>query len=63
MEDNKNVVPSSYPRPLRVEEIHSVTEQKRRKLFSRLVEGRWGISANPPPNVSDTENKTVYEEY
>jgi hypothetical protein len=54
---NGNVVPSRLSRPLKVDEIHSATELKKRVIFDGLIERRWGTSINPPKsNEDDSEN-------
>ena len=52
---NGNVVPRRSSRPLKVDELHSLTEIKKREIFDGLIERKWGTSINPP-KVSDTEN-------
>jgi hypothetical protein len=51
---NGNVVPRRSSRPLKVDELHSLTEIKKREIFDGLIERKWGTSINPP-KVSDTE--------
>jgi hypothetical protein len=45
---NGNVVPHRSSRPLKMDEIHSATEIKKRTIFDGLIERRWGTSINPP---------------
>jgi hypothetical protein len=45
---NGYVVPRRSSRPLKVDEIHSATELKKRQIFDALIERRWGTSINPP---------------
>jgi hypothetical protein len=59
---NGRVVPRRSLRPLKVDEIHSVTELKKREIFTGLIERRWGTSINPP-TVSDNEDDSAFEEY
>jgi len=61
---NVNVVPRRSSRPLKVDEVHSTTEIKKRAIFNGLIERRWGTSINPPKqtdagNLDDNE----FEEY
>ena len=57
---NRKVVPLRSPRQLQVEDIHSTTEQKKRELFCRLIEGRWVTLVNVPPTSSDTKNENQF---
>ena len=60
------IVPRRSLQPLKVDELHSVTELKKREIFDGLIERRWGTSINPPivSVVSDTENQSDdFEEY
>ena len=59
---NGNVIPRRTLRPLRVDEIHSKVEQKKRDTFDALIEGRWGTSTTPP-NESTTPKEDPWEEY
>ena len=60
---NGKVVPRRTCRPLKVDEIHSATEAKKREIFDGLIERRWGTSINPP-SISETEKEfPEYEEY
>jgi hypothetical protein len=61
---NGNVVPRCSSRPLKVDEIHSVQEQQKRKIFDGLIERSHGASINPPI-ISDDENdpNNEFEEY
>ena len=59
---NGNVVPRRTLRPLRVDEIHSNVEQKKRDTFDALIEGRWGTSTTPP-NESKNPKEDPWEEY
>jgi hypothetical protein len=45
---NGNVVPRRTFRPLQDDEVHSPTEIKKREIFDKLIERRWGTSINPP---------------
>jgi hypothetical protein len=47
-------------RPLKIDELHSVTELRKREIFNGLIERRWGTSINPPivSVVSDTGNSS-----
>jgi hypothetical protein len=65
---NGYVVPRRSSRPLKVDEIHSATELKKRQIFDGLIERRWGTSINPPilplqnPIEGDLEDND-FEEY
>ena len=61
---NGNVVPRRSSRPLKVDEIHSAMELKKRAIFDGLIERRWGTSINPPTIVGteDSDDKE-FEEY
>jgi hypothetical protein len=59
---NGNVVPRRSQRPLKVDELHSPTEMKKREIFDGLIKRRWGTSIKPP-TISDNDNDfTVYED-
>ena len=57
---NGKVVPRRTSRPLKVDEIHSPTEIKKREIFDGLIERRWGTYNSPPP-ISETEKE--FSEY
>ena len=61
---NDKVVPRRSSRPLKVDEIHSPIEIKKRAVFNGLIERRWGTSINPPKQT-DTEDldDNEFEEY
>jgi hypothetical protein len=64
---NGNAVPRRSSRPLKVDEIHSATELKKRTIFDGLIERRWGTSINPPKpskheNLDDDNEFEEYEE-
>ena len=44
---NGKVVPRRSCRPLTTAEINSESEQKKRRIFDELIEGRWGNTINP----------------
>ena len=48
LKPNGRVVPRRTVRPLNDAKIHSEVEKKKRKLFDKLIEGRWGNTVNPP---------------
>ena len=58
---NGNIIPRRSHRPLTVAETHSDVEQKKRDLFDRLIEERWGTSINPSNQPNDTSD--CLEEY
>lgn len=59
---NGNVVPRRTHRPLKIEEIHSEVEKKKRATFDALIERRWGTSINPPTTEPLTTDDD-FEEY
>jgi hypothetical protein len=59
---NGNVVPRRSCRPLRVDEIHSTVEKKKRATFDVLIERRWGTSLIPPKETTSSIDKT-WDEY
>ena len=61
---NDNVVPCRSSRPLKVDEVHSTTEIKKRAIFNGLIERRWGTSINPPKqtNAEDLDNNEFEED-
>jgi hypothetical protein len=61
---NGKVVPRRSSRPLKVDEIHSTTEIKKRAVFDGLIERRWGTSINLPKqtDAEDLDNNE-FEEY
>lgn len=60
---NGRVVPRHSLRPLKVDELHLVTELKKQEIFDGLIERIWGTSINLP-NVSDTEDRNdEFKEY
>ena len=60
---NGNVVPRRSSRPLKVDELHSPTEIKKREIFNGLIERRWGTSINPPKPSSENSDDNEFEEY
>lgn len=59
---NGNVVPHRSPRKLSIAELHSETEQRKREIFDKLIERRWGTAINPPP-IPKSEGDSDFEEY
>jgi len=59
---NGKVVPRRSSRPLKVDEIHSPTEIKKRDIFDGLIARRWGTSINPPKKLNDLDDDE-FEEY
>jgi hypothetical protein len=60
---NGKIAPRRSSRPLKVDEIHSAAELKKRVMFDGLIERRWGTSVNPPkPNESENDNDNELEE-
>ena len=62
LKSNGKVVPRRSLRPLRVEEIHSPEETKKREIFTALIERRWGTSFTPPNETSPTDDE-IWKEY
>lgn len=61
---NGKVVPRRSSRPLKVDEIHSPTEIKKRAVFDGLIERRWGTSINPPKQTDAEDlDENEFEEY
>jgi hypothetical protein len=61
---NGQVVPRRSSRPLKVDEIHSVTEIKKREMFDGLTQRRWGTSINPPKSAeSEDSDDNEFEEH
>jgi hypothetical protein len=61
---NGFVVPRKTLRPLRVEEIHSDIEKRKREVFDQLTERRWGTSmSKPPPEHDPVDQDNDLEEY
>jgi len=61
---NGNVVPRRSSRPLSVAELHSPTEIEKRKVFDKLIQGRWGTAMSPPQTTSkpDAEDFEAYSD-
>ena len=55
---NGRVVPRRSLRPLKVDELHSPVELKKREVFDELVQRRWGSPMTP----SNTQQQEVFEE-
>jgi hypothetical protein len=60
---NGRVAPRRSLRPLKVDEIHSVTEIKKREIFDGLMKRRCGTSINPPKyaDSKDTDDNEFSE--
>ena len=56
---NSRVVPRKSLRPLKVDEIHSPVEIKKREVFDELIQRRWGSQITP----SNTQQKNVFKKY
>ena len=67
LKSNGKVVPRRTVRPLRVEELHSPEELRKREIFGALIERRWGTSINPPKDSTDDDtakdDDDTWEEY
>jgi hypothetical protein len=59
-----NVVPRRSSQPLKVDEIHSAMEVKKRTILFGLIKRRLGTLSNPPKqkNAEDLDNNKL-EEY
>jgi hypothetical protein len=61
---NGEAAPCRSSRPLKVDEIHSAAELKKRAMFDVLIERRWGTAIKPPkPNESENDNDNELEEH
>ena len=56
---NGRVVPRRSLRPLKVDEIHSPAEIKKREVFDELIKRRWGTPMTPP----NTQQQKAFEKY
>ena len=56
---NGRVVPRRSLRPLKVDEIHSPVEIKKREVFDELIKRRWGTPMTPP----NTQQPKAFEKY
>ena len=56
---NGRVVPRGSLRPLKVDEIHSPVEIKKREVFDELIKRRWGTLLTPP----NTQQPKAFEKY
>ena len=56
---NGRVVPRRSLRPLKVDEIHSPVEIKKREVFDELIQRRWGTPMTPP----NTQQPKAFEKY
>jgi hypothetical protein len=56
---NGKVIPRRLSRPLKVDEIHTVTEIRKRAIFDGLIERRWGTSINPPTQKDDEDAENL----
>ena len=60
LKSNGRVVPRLSLQPLKVDDLHSVTELNKPEIFDGFIERRWGISINPKI-ASEAEN--LYNEF
>lgn len=58
---NGNVVPRRSHRPLQTSELHSPSEEKKRRIFDALIERRWGTSISPP-QTQPSKDFDLYED-
>ena len=56
---NGRAVPRRSLRPLKVDEIHSPVEIKKREVFDELIQTRWGTLMTPP----NTQQPKAFEKY
>ena len=56
---NGRVFPRTSLRPLKVDEIHSPVEIKKREVFDELIKRRWGTPMTPP----NTQQPKAFEKY
>ena len=56
---NGRDVPRRSSRPLKVDELHSPVEIKKREVFDELIKRRWGSPMTP----SNTQQQKVFEKY
>ena len=56
---NGRVIPRRSLRPLKLDELHSPVEIKKRQVFDELIKRRWGSPMTP----SNTQQQTVFEKY
>ena len=56
---NGRVVPRRSLRPLKIDELHSPVEIKKREVFDELFKRRWGTPMTPP----NTQQPKVFEKY
>jgi hypothetical protein len=61
---NCKVVPCRSSRPLKVDEIHSPADLKKREMFDKLIEKKCGKSVNPlKPNSSENDGDNEFKEH
>ena len=59
LKGNGSVVPRRSLRPLKVDEIHSPVEIKKREVFDELIKRRWGTPMTPP----NTQQPKAFKKY
>ena len=59
LKTNGRVVPRRSLRPLKVDELHSPVEIRKREVFDELIKRRWGSPMTP----SNTQQQKVFEKY
>eukprot|EP00957_Ditylum_brightwellii_P025408 1921668-Ditylum_brightwellii.AAC.1 len=62
MKGNGNVMPCQTLRLLNVEELNSETKIRSHKFFDSLIERRWCMTMNPPPETTP-DYLDPYDEY
>ena len=62
LEANGRVVPRRSLRPLKVDELHSPVEIKKREVFDELIKRRWGTPMTPP-NTQQPKGFEKYEDH
>ena len=56
---NGRVVPRRSLRPAKIDELHSPVEIKKREVFDKLIQRRWGSPMTP----SNTQQQKVLKKY
>ena len=59
LKENGRVVPRRSLKPLKVDELHSPVEIKKREVFDEHIEKRWGSPMTP----SNTQQQNIFERY
>ena len=62
LKSNGKVIPRRSTRPLTAAELDSPSELEKRKLFDKLIQGRYGETMSPSPISTKIEVETVSED-